>query len=205
MPALSGRRGLDAGLLLAALSVMPVDWQPPAVYEPEREEAERRMAGHDLEDWPTVALALTRSLPIWSQDKDLEVAGLTSTRRGSCSTRSGKPAANPGSRQTLERSPPFVSPNILASLRSVALGNRTWAACKIDLLLAFPLSSAATRRSQVQILPRYYGGPLHARPLVALESGAALRGAGRKPPPATSARRLRAAGRRVRAPRAGIR
>ena len=77
VPALSGRRGLDAGLLLAALSVMPVDWQPPAVYEPEREEAERRMAGHDLEDWPTVALALTRSLPIWSQDKDLEVAGLT--------------------------------------------------------------------------------------------------------------------------------
>ncbi len=77
VPALAGRRGLDAGLLLAALSVMPVDWQPPTVYEPEREEAERRMAGRDPEDWPTVALALTRSLPIWSQDKDLEVAGLT--------------------------------------------------------------------------------------------------------------------------------
>jgi len=74
---LAARRGLDASLLLAALSVMPVDWQAPAVYEPEREEAERRMAGRDPEDWPTVALALTRSLPIWSQDKDLEVAGLT--------------------------------------------------------------------------------------------------------------------------------
>ncbi len=56
---------------------MPVDWQLPAVYEPEREEAGRRMAGRDSEDWPTVALALARSLPIWSQDKDLEVAGLT--------------------------------------------------------------------------------------------------------------------------------
>lgn len=77
LPALAGRRGLDAGLLLAALSVMPVDWQPPAVYEPEREEAERRLAGRDPEDGPTVALALARSLPIWSQDKDLEVAGLT--------------------------------------------------------------------------------------------------------------------------------
>ena len=74
---LAARRGLDASLLLAALSVMPVDWQAPAVYEPEREEAERRMAGRDPEDWPTVALALTRSLPIWSQDKDLEVTGLT--------------------------------------------------------------------------------------------------------------------------------
>ena len=61
---LAARRGLDASLLLAALSVMPVDWQAPAVYEPEREEAERRMAGRDPEDWPTVALALTRSLPI---------------------------------------------------------------------------------------------------------------------------------------------
>lgn len=77
LPVLAARRELDAGLLLAALTVMPVDWQPPAVYETERKEAERRMAGRDPEDWPTVALALTRSLPIWSQDKDLEVAGLT--------------------------------------------------------------------------------------------------------------------------------
>ena len=55
---------------------MPVEWQPPAVYEPQRGEAERRMAGRDPEDWPTVALALARSLPIWSQDKDLEAAGV---------------------------------------------------------------------------------------------------------------------------------
>jgi len=82
LPGLAGRRGLDAGLLLAALSVMPVDWQPPAVYEPEREEAVRRIAGRDPEDWPTVALALTCSLPIWSQDKDLEVAGLTLSTTG---------------------------------------------------------------------------------------------------------------------------
>ena len=77
MPTLAERRGLDPALLLAALSVMPVDWQPPEVYEPHREEAERRMAGRDLEDWPIVALALARSLPVWSQDKDMEAAGLT--------------------------------------------------------------------------------------------------------------------------------
>jgi PIN domain len=35
------------------------------------------MAMRDPEDWPTVALALTRSLPIWSQDKDMEAAGIT--------------------------------------------------------------------------------------------------------------------------------
>ena len=55
---------------------MPVDWQLPEAYEPHREEAERRMAGRDPEDWPTVALALARSLPIWSQDKDMEAAGV---------------------------------------------------------------------------------------------------------------------------------
>jgi predicted nucleic acid-binding protein len=56
---------------------MPVEWQAPRVYELARAEAERRMAGRDPEDWPTVALALAQSLPIWSQDKDMEAAGVT--------------------------------------------------------------------------------------------------------------------------------
>ncbi|HEX5582850.1 PIN domain-containing protein [Gaiella sp.] len=77
LPALAERRGLDASLLLAALSVMPVEWQAKEVYEVERGEAERRMAGRDPEDWPTVALALVRSLPIWSQDKDMEASGVS--------------------------------------------------------------------------------------------------------------------------------
>jgi predicted nucleic acid-binding protein len=73
---LAERRGLDAPLLLAALSVIPVAWQATEVYEPMRAEAETRMAGRDPDDWPTVALALSRSLPIWSQDKDMEAAGV---------------------------------------------------------------------------------------------------------------------------------
>lgn len=76
LPVLAERRGLDPALLLAALSVIPVEWQPPEVYEPHRKEAMRRMSGRDPEDWPTVALALARSLPIWSQDKDMEAAEL---------------------------------------------------------------------------------------------------------------------------------
>ena len=77
LPLLAERRGLDAPLLLAALSVMPVEWQLREVNEPARAEAERRMAGRDPEDWPTVALALVQSLPIWSQDKDMQAAGVT--------------------------------------------------------------------------------------------------------------------------------
>ncbi len=76
VPALAERRGLDASLLLAALSVMPVEWQAPEVYQQERAEAKRRMARRDPEDWPTVALALALALPIWSQDKDMEVSGI---------------------------------------------------------------------------------------------------------------------------------
>lgn len=76
LPKLAERRGLDASLLLAALSVMPVEWMPAEVYESNRAEAERRMARRDPEDWPTVALALTQDLPIWSQDKDMEAAGV---------------------------------------------------------------------------------------------------------------------------------
>lgn len=76
LPVLAKRRQLDAALLLGALGVIPVRWQPPAAYLHKRREALRRMAGRDAEDWPTVALALARSLPIWSQDKDMEVAGI---------------------------------------------------------------------------------------------------------------------------------
>jgi predicted nucleic acid-binding protein len=55
---------------------MPVNWQPAEVYEPHRDEAERRMAERDPEDWPTVALALALSLAVWSQDKDLAAGGV---------------------------------------------------------------------------------------------------------------------------------
>lgn len=55
---------------------MPVQWTPAADYEDRREEAEQRIAARDPDDWPTVALALKLGLPVWSQDKDLTVAGL---------------------------------------------------------------------------------------------------------------------------------
>jgi predicted nucleic acid-binding protein len=47
---------------------MPIDWQAASEYDDHREEAEKRIADRDLDDWPTVALAL--KLPVWTQDKD---------------------------------------------------------------------------------------------------------------------------------------
>lgn len=60
----------------------PVAWQAAHVYESKRADAQRRMRARDLDDWPTVALALARSLPIWSQDRDLEVSGVRTFTTG---------------------------------------------------------------------------------------------------------------------------
>lgn len=76
LPTLARKRGLDLDLLLAVLTVMPISWRAASEYEAQRTEAERRIAKRDPDDWPTVALALTHDIPIWSQDRDLEVAGL---------------------------------------------------------------------------------------------------------------------------------
>lgn len=76
IPRLASKRRLDPALLLAALQVMPIDWRAAADYDARRQDAEQRIAARDLDDWPTVALALTLNLPVWSQDKDLTVAGL---------------------------------------------------------------------------------------------------------------------------------
>jgi predicted nucleic acid-binding protein len=77
LPSLAEKRGLDPALLFAALSVVPVSWQARETYESARSDAVKRMAGRDPADWPTVALAIARNLPIWSQDKDMQASGLT--------------------------------------------------------------------------------------------------------------------------------
>jgi predicted nucleic acid-binding protein len=76
LPRLAAKRGLDASLLFAALAVMPVDRRPASDYSDCREEAEARIAERDPDDWPSVAFALKLNLPVWSQDKDLGVAGV---------------------------------------------------------------------------------------------------------------------------------
>ena len=55
---------------------MPIGWKPEADYAGQRNEADRRVAARDPDDWPTVALALELGLPIWSQDKDFADTGL---------------------------------------------------------------------------------------------------------------------------------
>jgi predicted nucleic acid-binding protein len=73
---LAARKGLDASRLLEELRLFPLMAAERASYLPFEEEARRRMASRDPDDWPTVALALALGLPIWSQDKDLEESGV---------------------------------------------------------------------------------------------------------------------------------
>jgi predicted nucleic acid-binding protein len=76
VPRLAAKRDLDSALLLATLQVMPIEWKPASTYNNQRQEAEKRIAERDPDDWPTVALALELDLPVWSQDKDLTIAGI---------------------------------------------------------------------------------------------------------------------------------
>ena len=76
MPRLASKRDLDVTTLFAALQLMPIDWQPASAYEELREEAEKRIAARDPDDWPTIALALKLELPVWTQDKDHAAAGI---------------------------------------------------------------------------------------------------------------------------------
>lgn len=76
IPSLAAKRGLDPSLMFAALAVMPIEWKAPGEYEHLRATAEECIAHRDADDWPTVELALQLSLPVWSQDKDFEDAGI---------------------------------------------------------------------------------------------------------------------------------
>jgi predicted nucleic acid-binding protein len=76
VPGLAAKRGLDQALLFATLQAMPIAWALAVDYQDHREEAEKRIAARDPDDWPTVALALRLDLPVWSQDKDLADAGV---------------------------------------------------------------------------------------------------------------------------------
>jgi hypothetical protein len=80
LPELARKRKLDLGLLLGVFQSLPIQWMVGGSYGRFEEEARRRMAERDEEDWPTMALALTlagrHDVAVWSQDKDFSVSSL---------------------------------------------------------------------------------------------------------------------------------
>ncbi len=65
---------------LAVFQSLPIQWTGGDSYGKFEEDARRRMAVRDEEDWLTVALALTlterHNVAVWSQDKDFSVSSL---------------------------------------------------------------------------------------------------------------------------------
>jgi predicted nucleic acid-binding protein len=74
LPAVAARRDLSVRPLLGALERLPVTLYSPVQYAAAMPRALRLMAERDQDDAHLLALAMTLSVPIWSNDPDL--AGL---------------------------------------------------------------------------------------------------------------------------------
>ena len=80
LPRLAERRGLDLGLRLGLLQLLPIEWIGARGYLRHEAKARERMRSRDVDDWPSVALALaiaeSRDVAIWTNDRDFAVSGL---------------------------------------------------------------------------------------------------------------------------------
>ena len=80
LPKVAEKRRLDLGLRLGLLQLLPIKWIEANDYLRHESEARARMRSRDVEDWPNVALALalaeSRQVAIWTNDKDRAVSGL---------------------------------------------------------------------------------------------------------------------------------
>ena len=73
---LAKKRRLSEDLLLLAMTSLPVTILEPGRYARKMSEARRRMGRRDPDDIHLLALALELGIPVWSNDKDVEDAGV---------------------------------------------------------------------------------------------------------------------------------
>ena len=73
---LGEKKGLSGDLLLLAIASLPVTVVPAAEYAASLTEARRRIGRRDPDDVPLLALALEFEMPVWSNDRDFQVAGV---------------------------------------------------------------------------------------------------------------------------------
>lgn len=74
LPILAERKKLNEKLLWSVWRMLPVEALAPSTDGPAWEKARACLHQRDLDDVPTLALALEHHWPIWSQDKDFEEA-----------------------------------------------------------------------------------------------------------------------------------
>lgn len=73
---LGKKKRLSEDLLLLAVTSLPVTIVEPPQYAGSLAEARRRIGRRDPDDVPLLALALEFDIPVWSNDKDFEDAGV---------------------------------------------------------------------------------------------------------------------------------
>ena len=76
LPALAKKKRLDLDTLLLACAALPVTVIERADYYRQLATAKKRIGKRDPEDVDVLALALTLSLPVWSNDSDFEGSGV---------------------------------------------------------------------------------------------------------------------------------
>lgn len=74
VPLLARKRQLRADLVLLAVAALPVTVVNRAAYSKSVAEANRRIARRDPDDVDLLALALHYRIPIWSNDRDFQIA-----------------------------------------------------------------------------------------------------------------------------------
>ena len=78
LPALLTKRGIEANTAVLVLDrlmgiVQPIDAE---LYEGMRQQALRRIAVRDADDWPVLACAMTLGCPVWTEDADFFGSGV---------------------------------------------------------------------------------------------------------------------------------
>lgn len=77
-PRLAAKKHLPLDIALMTVATLPVKVVERAVYEESLAEAKRRIGRRDPDDVETLALALHAGIAVWSNDNDLEDAGVES-------------------------------------------------------------------------------------------------------------------------------
>lgn len=78
LPALLKKRGVDADVAMLVLDrlegvVQPIDLE---FYAGMQQQALRRIAQRDADDWPVLACAMTLGCPVWTEDADFFGTGV---------------------------------------------------------------------------------------------------------------------------------
>jgi predicted nucleic acid-binding protein len=72
IPRVAAKVGLTESHLFREFQLLPIEACQPAEYGAYYSQSASLIAGRDPHDVPTLALALSRNIPIWSNDKDFQ-------------------------------------------------------------------------------------------------------------------------------------